>query len=81
MSHVEFAKRVIDKMQIQGRKCVVVVKRGASYSGRPIVFYEGTSQYQKLKVTKRVLVIGYYDPECLVRHLAGDVQEYFKGNA
>lgn len=77
MTPVEFAMHVIDRMQIQGRKCVVYVKTGVSYSGRPVVAYEGTKEYGAIKPTKRVMVVGYYDPECLVRHLAGDVQEFF----
>jgi hypothetical protein len=77
MTANEFARKTIESMQLQGRKCVVVVKKGETYSGRPIVFYEGTTRYAKLVATKRMVIVGYYDPECLVRHLAGDVAEFF----
>ncbi len=77
MTANEFARKTVASMQIQGRKCVVVVKRGANYSGRPIVFYEGTTRYANVVQTKRMVIVGYYDPECLVRHSAGDVAEFF----
>lgn len=79
MTPTDFARHVIDKMQLQGRKCVVVVRQGKPYRGEPVAFFEGTTEYRTTKPGKRVLVIGYYDPECLVRHLAGDVSEFFKG--
>jgi hypothetical protein len=71
---------VIDKMQLQGRRCVVIVKQGKPYRGIPAAIFEGTSEYGRVKPGPRVVIVGYYDPECLVRHLAGDVQEFFKGN-
>jgi len=79
MTPMQWAMKVIHGMQLQGRKCVVVVKRGENYSGRPAAIFEGTREYPQVKQTKRVVVVGYYDPDCLARHLASDVSEFFKG--
>ena len=45
MTPMAWAMQTIDRMQLQGRRCVVIVKQGKPYSGVPYAVFEGTREY------------------------------------
>ena len=76
MNHVAWSQKVIDHMHAKQCTCVIVVKHGAAYSGRPLALYSGTAAFTKLPGVRNITVVGWYSRACSVRHLADDVVEY-----
>lgn len=66
-----YAEFLVDRMETTGRRVVVYVKNGVVASAT-----EGTSMFNKIELECDVLV-GYYDADCLARHLTEDLKEYF----
>lgn len=68
----EYAEFLVGRMEATGRKVVVYVKNGVVASAA-----EGTKKFTVVELECDALVIGYYDPDCLARHIAEDLKEFF----
>ena len=76
MNHVNWSQKVIDHMLEKQCSCVVVIKHGAAYTGRPLAIYSDTVAYRKLPSARKITIVGWYSRACTVRHLADDVVAY-----
>ena len=76
MNHVAWSRKVIDHMHAKQCTCVVVIKHGAAYSGRPLAIYSDTTAFVKVPRVRKMTIVGWYDRSCQARHLADDVVEF-----
>ncbi len=67
----QYAEYLVARMETTGRQIVVYIKSGEVLSAS-----EGTAKYGRVEA-EGLFVIGYYDPDCLARHITEDLKEHF----
>jgi hypothetical protein len=66
----QYAEYLVGRMETTGRQIVVYIKNGEVMSAT-----DGTAKFGRVEV-EGLLIVGYYDPDCLARHLADDLKEF-----
>lgn len=71
MSARQYAEYLVSRMETTGRQMVVYIK-----SGEVMSTTKGTAVFDRVEADG-LFVIGYYDPDCLARHITEDLKEHF----
>lgn len=72
MTARQYAEYLVGRMETTGRRIVVYVKNGVVASAT-----EGASYFSRVE-SECDVVVGYYDADCLARHLTEDLKEFFQ---